>query len=285
MSDGFREQVFHWHYGSSPLILGAIWSDLQKGDLPGASLTEEENSPLGFKRFMMAMFFLWIYPKNAGLFAFRFGESEKSCRGQPLWKWIFKLEALMPKVIFWTTTNPHDTDFPASVDCVDCKIWEKRHHHYFNYDKSYYSQKSNSAGLKYEIVIDTVKSQCLSVVGPNKCATHDVNVFRQKTKGKMKEMPGKMIVADSIYRAGKKANQRDEVGMMAIPSTTDDKALKQFKSRVRARHETFNGRLKFFGFLRHCCEGVDEAKHGAGFKAVCTVVQCQVNLGSPLFAV
>ena len=54
------------------------------------------------------------------------------------------------------------------------------------------------------------------------------------------------------------------------------------QSRARARHETFNGRIKNFGCLddrfRHGME-----KHKICFEAVCVIVQYQLENGSPLF--
>ena len=69
MTEVFREEVFQWHYGSSPLVIANIWYDLQQGKYHGASLSAKDNSPISFKLYMTAHFFLWVYPKNAGLTA------------------------------------------------------------------------------------------------------------------------------------------------------------------------------------------------------------------------
>ena len=153
-----------------------------------------------------------------------------------------------------------------------------------NIDKSLCSVKFNHAGLKYEIVMNLLRSKCMSVVGPFPAGEHDMNVFRSCTKAKMLQMPGKMLIADSIYLPGKQADQRDEVGMFAIPNSMDVTVLKRFKSRARARHESFNGRLKFFAFLRETYRGVDFYKHGLAFNAICVIVQTQMDNGSPIFA-
>ena len=137
----------------------------------------------------------------------------------------------------------------------------------------------------YEIIMDITEAKCMSVVGPIRAGEHDMNVFRLETKRKMLEMPGKMLIADSIYLPGKKPDMQNEVGMFAIPSSVDDPVLKNFKSRCRARHESFNARLKFFAFLQDEYRGVDFEKHGIAFRAVCTIVQYQMDNGSPVFAV
>jgi hypothetical protein len=283
MTPSFREEVFHWHYGSSSLVVAQMFYDLQQGGF----LSPKQNTLKGFKRYMIAHFFLWIYPKNAGVTSTQFGVCQRYCKGDPLWTWIRKIEALMTNVIMWDDSlgSEYKSAYAGSVDCTDCKMWEKRHHHHLNIDKTFYSKKTNSAALKYEIILDITRPKCLAVVGPLKASTHDMNVFRSSTKAKMLQMPGKMLVADSIYLPGREADQRNEVGMFSIPSSTDHKTLKQFKSRIRSRHETFNGRLKNFNFLKLGYCGVDEDKHGSAFKAICTIVQYQMDLGSPIFAV
>jgi DDE superfamily endonuclease len=287
MSDAFSKEVFHWHYGSSPLVTAQIWFDLQQGKYPGASLTAKENSLIGFKMFMTALFFLWAYPKNAGLTASRFNACIRNCKGEPLWRWIRKIEALQAKKIKWDDSlcAPNKSAFVGTVDDIDCKMWEKRSHHKMNIDKSFFSQKINHAGLKYELIMHLTKAQCMSIVGPTKAATHDMEVFRGKSKEKMKSMPGKMLIADSIFKAGKKPDHQDEVGMFALPSSADPEELRRFKSRARARHESFNGRLKYFSFLRDGYRGVDIDKHGSAFKAICVIVQYQMENGSPIFSI
>jgi hypothetical protein len=287
MTEAFSKEVFHWHYGSSPLVVAEMWYDLQQGEYPGASLSAKDNSLNGFKMYMTALFFLWAYPRNAGLTSSRFHQCIRNCKGEPLWRWIRKIEALKHKKIKWDHSlgDPKKSAFVATIDDTDCRIWEKRAHHDMNIDKSFYSQKLNHAGLKYELIMHLTKPQCMAIVGPNKCATHDMEVFRQETKKKMKSMPGKMLIADSIFKAGKKPEHQDEVGMFALPSSADPEELRQFKSRARARHESFNGRLKHFSFLRDGYRGVDMDKHGSAFKAICVIVQYQMDNGSPIFAI
>jgi hypothetical protein len=71
----------------------------------------------------------------------------------------------------------------------------------------------------------------------------------------------------------------------------DTQAVKEFKNQVKARHETFNGRLKHFHILaerfRH---GKDKfktviVKHKAVFEGLCVVVQYKMENGSPMFDV
>jgi hypothetical protein len=110
--------------------------------------------------------------------------------------------------------------------------------------------------------------------GPYKASVHDITIFRD---GLMAKIPrGKKVNADKGYR-GEKA-------IISTPNSHDPPDLRQFKSRARARHETFNARIKNFSCLdvrfRH---GIDN--HKICFEAVCVIVQYQLENGSPLFDV
>ena len=99
----------------------------------------------------------------------------------------------------------------------------------------------------------------------------------------MKTMPGKMLIADSIFKAGTNADQKDEEGMFSIPNSNDPEELRAFKSHARAWHETFNGRLKNFEILKQTFKSVDVEKHGMAFRAISVIVQYQMDNGSPIF--
>ena len=288
MSENFRNEVFGWHYGSSSLDIAEMWFDLQQGEHEGAYLTPKENTLKGFKMYMSAHFFLWAYPKNAGLMSTRFRHAVKNCKGAPFWRWIGKIAALLPKKIFWDESlgDPDKSAFVGSIDCTDVRVWEKRAHHTMNIDRSFFSEKFNHAGYKYELVMNLLQSKCMSVVGPEKAADHDMKLFRQEAKAKMLAMPGKMLIADSIYKPGQEEEYHDEeVGIFAIPSSTDPAELRRFKSRARSRHESFNGRLKFFKFLQDTYHGTNMEQHGVAFRAICVIIQYQMDNGSPIFEV
>ena len=87
---------------------------------------------------------------------------------------------------------------------------------------------------------------------------------------------GFLAIADKGYRG--------EIEKASVPNPLDDAAVNEFKSIVRARHETFNGRLKNFAVLnekfRH--RPVME-RHKACFEAVAIITQYCMELGNPLF--
>lgn len=140
----------------------------------------------------------------------------------------------------------------------------------------YYSHKFKQSGLNYELGISVFENKLVWMKGPFKAGKPDINVFREK--GLKDKIPvGKRAIADKGYRG--------EIGKTSTPNTHDQKDLAKFKSRARARHESFNGRR-----IKNCAcldvrfrHGVK--KHQTVFEAVCVIVQYQLENGSPLFEV
>ena len=111
--------------------------------------------------------------------------------------------------------------------------------------------------------------------GPFKASKHDVTIFRSDVLMDMIP-PGHRMIADNGYRG--------EAVVVSAPSSYDPKVLRKFKSRARARQESFNGHIQNFKCIyeifRH---GKD--KHKIAFEAVCVIIQYQMEFGSPLFDV
>jgi hypothetical protein len=63
----------------------------------------------------------------------------------------------------------------------------------------------------------------------------------------------------------------------------DSKVLANFKARARCHHETFNGRLKFFKALLDTFHHNPSNRHVHMFKAVCVIVQYQMDNGEKSF--
>ena len=89
-----------------------------------------------------------------------------------------------------------------------------------------------------------------------------------------------VVVVDRVYGAKKKSLDHAK---LSLPNLCDTKEVANFKARLRCRHESFNGRLKFFRSLsdtfRH-----RNSNHVFVFEAVCVMVQYQMEHGSPLFS-
>jgi hypothetical protein len=277
-SEAARTTQFRALYGSTPLDLAELWYDMIVTNIPGAKLTEEENTEKGFVMFLVAHYFLWVYPKNSRILAAQFGISEKSSRGAPMWKWVGKIAAMKEKKIVWNPRldSPESEIFIITVDGTDFRVHEKMHPT-LPIDRTQYSMKYHHGALKYEIGMAVFSPQCVWISGPHRGGKHDLAIFREGLKHKI--APGKRVIADRGYITSK-ADEK----MLSPPDDMDSKALYNFKSRARLRHETFNGRLKNFQCLKETFRH-DLEKHKMTFEAVCVIVQYQMDHGSEIYAV
>ena len=156
---------------------------------------------------------------------------------------------------------------------MHCRVAEPKHPTQSKNPK-YYSHKFKQAGLGYELGVSVFLNRLVWMNGPFPAADHDIKVFREKGLKDMIPI-GKKIIGDNGYRG--------ENDIISTPNNAHDPVeLRKFKSRARARHESFNARIKNFRCLamqfRH---GV--AKHKIVFEAVCVICQYQLENGSPLF--
>ena len=171
---------------------------------------------------------------------------------------------------------------------MDHRTWEKKHET-MPIDRTMFSHKNEHAGVKYEVITDPFESKCLRIVGPIKCGKNDITVFREGEEGEestkdivLAEPPGTrtIFIADKGYRT----SEADERDLFSTPNGMDPPDLRNFKTRARMRHETFNGRLKFFRILydmyHHSLQ-----KHKSVFEAVAVMVQYQMDHGRQLFDV
>ena len=157
--------------------------------------------------------------------------------------------------------------FLLSVDGVHCRVYEPKHPTKSK-DKSYFSHKFNQSGLNYELGISVYDNALIWLNGPFKASSHDIAVYRAPEGLKSKLPPNARVIADRGYASKK------EVATLSTPNLEDTKAIRKFKRRVRARHESFNAKIKTFRSLsenfRHGIE-----KHQVVFEAICII--CQNN--------
>jgi hypothetical protein len=282
MSHKAKAEDFKAHYGSSPLVIADIWNDLCHTSIEGARLEEKETSEKGFKRYMLAHFHLWSYPKNVNLMKTRFKICKRYLEGKELWYWPTKIGALKDKKIVWSSDlNSYDTAIIAlSVDGVNYRSWEKKHPT-LNKDPSFYDHKHNSCGFKYEIGVMIYEPKIAWIKGPIRCGKGDHDIFRDDgLKEKLGSTPGKMGIADSGYEMGRV----EDMGFLCVPNTRNSQELRRFKSRVRSRHETLNGRLSNFKILQDTFQHGMKC-HGIASEAVAIIVQYQMDNGAPIFDV
>lgn len=284
MGGNKNRQVFKEMYGSSVVVITDIWHDLMNTDVANASCVPAEKTLDGYKYFLMANCFLFGYPRNATwLRILFFPIGEKETRGEPLWRWVRKIQALLPtKIKFldrWSDNDdPNCELFIIGVDGTDCKTWERKHAT-MPMDRKLMSHKFKHAALKYEIGVAVYENKIVWCNGPFPGARHDITIFRED--GLKEKMPaGKIAIADRGYQT----SRQDEVNMMATPQMNDDPGLHKFMSRVRCRTETVMGRLKEFKILSETFRH-DNEKHEWAFKACVVIVQYQIDNGAFLYDV
>jgi hypothetical protein len=268
---------FHKHYGSSPLDVAEIWFDL----CSHGNLTMKEKNMRGFKRLLLALFWLWAYPKNASLVASRFGVCKDYAGGKHLWKWIDLIAGLKWKKIFWDASldDPNTEIFTISVDGTDFNLWEVQHPN-FPIDQKACSFKFKHCAAKYIIALSVFRSKCVFIAGPFKGGVGDLKMMRDS--GLMEKLfaGDKIAIVDRGFRS----TIAQERKHLSYPDNMDEKNLNNFKSRARLRQETYNRRLKNFEALSNTFRhGFN--KHGAVLTAVAVIVQYHMDNGSPLYSV
>jgi hypothetical protein len=244
-------------------------------------MMDSEKSEKGFKMFLIAHNFLWAYPKNAQLLATSFGVCERQVQGENLWRWVRRIAALKGLKIVWPEdeyNDPESQTFIISVDGTDFKVWERKHPT-MTLDKGQYSHKFNHGGLKYEIAIDVYRARVVWISGPHRAGMHDKRVYVEG--GLRDKIPqGKKVITDRVYGA---QAEPEDYAKLSLPNPMDTPELANFKARVRARHETFNGRLKFFSSLNDTYHH-SWANHVHVFEAVAVTVIYHMDNGAEIFA-
>jgi hypothetical protein len=135
------------------------------------------------------------------------------------------------------------------------------------YNREQYSHKFKHGGLKYEIAIDIFTGRVVWISGPHRGGLHNKTIFVEMGLREKIQL-GKKFVTDRVY--GAIAHPEDHL-KLSLPNPLDDKETNNFKARVRARHETFNGQLKFYNSLLDTFHH-RWASHVHVFEAICVTV-------------
>jgi len=264
-------QRFKSAYGSSPIILSIIWCDLQTTSNPKCRIDALASKNIDM--FFLAFNFLFEYGTEHNE-AGQFDCDEKTGRK---WKWYFveKINNLKDEKIVWPAAwkRQGSPTFLYSVDGTHCRISEPMHKS-MSKNPKWFSHKDKHPALTYELALSLWEPKLVWISPGEKASVHDITVFRRKNGLKSKTPKGKRGVGDLGYRGESK--------IISTPSSSDPSKLRKFKSRARARQETFNARIKTRGCLnqrfRHGLE-----KHEMCFVAVCIIVQYEMENGSPVF--
>ena len=153
----------------------------------------------------------------------------------------------------------------VSVDGTDCAVQEPS-----VFDPMWFSHKINGAGVRYEIGL-SVAGEIVWVNGPFPCGKYpDIKIFKNSMVQALREE--ECLIADNGYNHQK----------CITPNTVSDDNRK-LHSRIRARHETVNRRLKIFSILRQVYRHpLDD--HWLYFHAVAQIVALTIKETNPLFA-
>jgi len=248
------------HFGCHPNVFALIWHDLKTGQHVPQKTTIDH--------FFWALFFLRKYPTEGDL-ASRFQKYPITLR-KWIWTLIFGIQELKADKIKFPAEGGK-LKFIVSVDGTDCRIHAPR-----PFSRMWFSQKFHGPAVKYEVAIDVLTGHCVWINGPFRGSKNDLTIFRH---GLMALIPdGFYVVADKAYKG--------EPTKCSFPNHFDDPLIRKLKSRIRARQETFNARLKSFAVLDNpFCHKPVMDKHKACFEAVAVIVQYGIENGSPLLAI
>ena len=105
----------------------------------------------------------------------------------------------------------------------------------------------------------------------------DITIFRHTLIHHLD--PLEQVVADDRYVG-------EALGKVKCPCTPidspDDRTM---QSNVRSRHETLNGRFKFWEILKQPFRHDIITQHGAVFWAIAVIIQIAIDEGAKLFSV
>lgn len=279
---------FNDSFGTTPVVCAHIWIDLLTTSDDAARIKPGDK----IKYFLMCLNWMRCYQTESvleGLWKVSaptiriwnvyFATKLQALKAQKVCKHVFAAPlpfACLINIyaqIVWPENVDNGPTFMFTVDGTHCPTFEPKHPIY-NQDKAYFSYKFNQAAFNYEIAISVFENKVLWVDGPHAGSKHDITIFREKLMAKVPA--GKRGIADNGYKG--------EPTVLCTPNTHDPKELRQFKSRARARQESFNKRTKNFKCLstdfRH---GI--IKHKVLFEAICVILQYELENGKPLFDV
>jgi len=156
---------------------------------------------------------------------------------------------------------------------VHCKFPDPKHP-LLSKDPRFYSHKSNSAGLAYEIALSLMAPRVVWLKGPLPAGNSDLKIYQSDLRQRIPA--GKKAITDGGY--GDKQDPK-----LSQPNSLDAEQLRTFKAHARMRQEAFHSRLKRF----HCLTDMfrhRQKRHGHCFIAVTVICQYEMELYSPIWS-
>jgi hypothetical protein len=123
VNEATKVKEFRSQYGSSPVVIAMVWSDLITTEIKDAQLDTNDLTDKGFWSFMIANYFCKTYPINASCTGQAFGLSDVYGKGDRVWKWVRKIAALYKTKRFWheSLDDPNGPIIVCTVDGKDQK--------------------------------------------------------------------------------------------------------------------------------------------------------------------
>ena len=261
---------YQQEYGSKPKVHAKMFEDMKSQRDNGTRGIPADANPV---HFLWAVAWLYQYQKLHKMRR-QYNRREETI-SRWVWFYVTKINELFDlKIVFRWRENPDNPGeiFILSVDGVHTLIQEPG-----GFDKRYMSHKYGKAAYNYEVGVAVRESKIVHVCGPT-FQQNDGTVSLRPDGIQSKVPAGKKVIADRGYK------DYNPTGILSTPSDRDPDPLKKFKNRALSRHESLNSRLKRFDILKHTFRHEKE-KHGAVFRAVCVIVQYEMDLGDPLFDV
>jgi DDE superfamily endonuclease len=157
----------------------------------------------------------------------------------------------------------------VTIDGIDFMIPEPT-----PFSKAWWSHKFNGPGLRCEIAVCIKTGWIVAYNGPFACGSWpDLKIFRSRLKQWL--LRGEKVVADRGYRGDSR---------VCHPDNANDRQHSIAMFTARSRHETVNGRLKFWNCLKQVFRHSRD-KHHLVFRAVLVIEQIKIQNGQPPFQV
>lgn len=179
----------------------------------------------------------------------------------------------------WPADDEWTTTFIVSVDGTHRDVEEVRDAN-MRKNPTWYSHKSNSAGVNHEIALHLFEDRCVHCKSWDVASKHDKTIFKEELCQKIPA--GKRVIVDKGYDGLPETyscyNQFDTV------------RTREFKKRAKARQESFNWRLNIYDCVsdrfRHKVVAQEsqrrqEEKQELCFDAVLVLVQYEIEDTNP----
>ena len=180
---------FKNHYGVHPLTCENMWSDFQNTPNQDARI-KADTKPVFL---LIGLRFLWTYDTEEILGSF-FGLSAKTVR-KYYKECTEKIYLLLPELLTpIEDLNNDDGVFILSIDGTHCPIEEPR-----PWSRKWSSHKlGKKAGVAYEVALRIQKDELAWVHGPFPAGDNDIEIFRNKLKGKLQSLNSTLTIKKRV---------------------------------------------------------------------------------------